>query len=75
MDETSYKKGHKYMTLVLNHDTDRVPWCGKGYGKAVPGSFLDLLSDEQRASVKVVAADGAKWIADVVAEKRPNAER
>lgn len=25
IDEASYKKGHKYMTVVLNHDTIDVP--------------------------------------------------
>ena len=28
VDETSYKKGHKYMTVVINHDTGAVVWCG-----------------------------------------------
>lgn len=75
IDETSYKKGHKYMTVVLDHDTGRVVWCGKGHGKAVLESFFDLLAEEQRASIRVVTADGARWIADVVGEKCPNAER
>ena len=30
IDETSYKKGHKYMTVVINHDTASVVWYGKG---------------------------------------------
>ena len=75
IDEISYKKGHKYMTVVLDHDANRVVWCGKGHGKDVLRSFFKLLSTEQRASVQVVTADGARWIADVVAEDCPNAER
>ena len=75
IDETSYKKGHKYMTVVLNHDTGRVVWCAKGHGKEVLESFFDLLSEDQRGSVRVVTADGARWIAAVVAERCPNAER
>lgn len=75
VDETSYKKGHKYMTVVVDHDTGRVVWCARGHGKAVLESFFDLLTDGQRASVEVVTADGARWIADVVAERCPNAER
>lgn len=75
IDETSYKKGHRYMTVVVNHGTGRVVWCGKGHGKAVLESFFDLLTPEQRASVEVVTADGARWIAGVVAERCPNAER
>lgn len=75
VDETSYKKGRKYMTVVVDHDTGRVVWCAKGHGKAVLDSFFSLLTDEQRASVRVVTADGARWIADVVAARCPNAER
>ena len=33
IDETSYKKGHKYMTVVLDHDANRVVWCAKGHGR------------------------------------------
>ena len=75
IDETSYKKGHKYMTVVANHDTGRVVWCAKGHGKAVLESFFSLLTDDQRASIEVVTADGAGWIAEVVARRCPNAER
>ncbi len=63
------------MTVVLDHDTARVIWCCKGHGKEVLRSFFLLLSAEQRSSIKVVTADGARWIADVVAEYCPNAER
>lgn len=75
IDETGYKKGRKHMTVVLDHDTGRVAWCGKGRGKAVLESFFDLLAEGQRASIGAVTADGARRIADVVGEKRPNAER
>lgn len=75
IDETSYKKGHKYMTVVLDHDACRVVWCGKGHGKAVLESFFDLLTEEQRASVQVVTADGARQVADAAASRRSNAER
>lgn len=75
IDETSYKRGHKYMTVAVDHDTGRVVWCAKGHGKAVLESFFSLLTDEQRASIEVVTADGARWIAEVVAQHCPGAER
>ena len=37
-------------------------------------AFLDLLTEEQRKGIEVVTADGARWIADVVAERLPDAE-
>ena len=75
IDETSYKKGHKYMTVVVNHDTASVVWCGAGYGKDVLSSFFELLTPEQRGTIRCVSADGARWIADCVAEYCPDAER
>ena len=42
--ETSYKKGHKYMTMLVNHGTVCVVWCGKGYGKEVLSQFFDQLT-------------------------------
>lgn len=75
IDETSYKKGRKYMTVVINHDTARVIWCGKGYGKEVLSQFFQLLTETQRASIRCVSADGARWIASWVEEYCPNAQR
>lgn len=75
IDETSYKKGHKYMTVVVNHDTSSVVWCAPGFGKEILSKFFELLSEEQRASIRCVSADGAKWIASCVEEYCPNAQR
>ena len=74
VDEASYKKGHKYMTVVVGRDRGRVVWAAKGHGKRQLNDFLDLLTDGQRAGIEVVTADGARWVADVVAERLPAAE-
>lgn len=71
IDETSYKKGHRYMTVVVDHDSGCVVWCAKGHGRAQLEAFADELGDERAAAVEVVTADGARWIADVVAERMP----
>jgi transposase len=75
IDETSYKKGHKYLTVVVDHDTCSVIWVGKGYKKEVLSSFFELLSEQQRTSIKLVSADGARWIASCVEAYCPNARR
>ena len=73
IDETSYKKGHKYMTVVVNHDTNYVIWCSIGQKKEVLQKFFDGLTPEQRESIRCVSADGARRIADCVKEYCPNA--
>lgn len=74
VDETSYKRGQRYMTVVVDHDRGRVVWACRGHGKDRLNEFLDLLTDEQREAIEVVTADGARWIADAVAERLPRAE-
>lgn len=75
IDETSYRKGHSYMTTVVNHDTNTVIWACKGHGKEVLDKFFATLTPEQRASIVVVTGDGARWITDCVEEHCPNAIR
>lgn len=75
IDETSYKKGHKYITVVVNHDSNSVVWCAEGYGKNVLKRFFEQLTLVQRASIRCVTADGARWIASCIKEYCPNAER
>ena len=75
IDETSYQKGHKYMTVIVNHDTGKLLWAGKGHGKAVLDQFFMQLTPGQRAGIQHVTADGARWIAESVAEWCPQAKR
>lgn len=75
IDETSYKKGHKYITVIVNHDTNSVVWASQGHGKTVLESFCRQLSPEQLESIKVVTGDGAKWITECVNEFTPDCER
>ena len=60
IDETSYKKGHKYITVIVNHDTNTVVWAAEGHGKSVLEKFYKQLTPEQLSSIKVVTGDGAK---------------
>jgi len=75
IDETSYKKGHKYMTVIVNHETGHLIWAKKGHGKEVLSSFFKELTIEQCANIKYVTADGARWISETVSEYCPKAER
>lgn len=75
IDETSYRKGHKYITVVVNHDTNTVVWAADGHGKGVLEQFFKSLTEEQLASIKVVTGDGARWITDCVNEFTTDCER
>lgn len=75
IDETSYKKGHKYITAIVNHDTNTVVWAAEGHGKSVLEQFYRCLKPEQLASIRAVTGDGAKWITECVDEFTPGCER
>ena len=75
VDETSHRKGHTYLTVVVDHERHRVTWDHDGYGRDVFGLFFQTLTPEQRASIRVVAGDGARWIDSCVDRWCPNVER
>jgi len=75
IDETSYRKGHKYMTVVVNHDTGALIWAAKGHGKEVLNGFFESIGEERCAGIRFVTADGAGWISDSVSAHCKNAER
>lgn len=75
IDEISYKKGHRYITCVVDHDAGRLVWAAPGRDKETLHRFFDLLGPERCAQITHVSADGAQWIADVVDERCPTAVR
>jgi len=75
IDEISYKRGHKYLTVVVDHDTGYLIWAGPGRDKKTLRRFFTALGTERCEQITHVSADGADWIADVVAERCPNAVR
>ena len=75
VDETGRRKGHAYITVIVDHGRGRVIWAHDGHGRQVPGLFFRQLTPERRASIRIVTGDGAGRIDSSVAEHRPNAER
>ena len=77
VDETGYGKGHTYPTVVVGHERGRVIWAHDGVGRDVSGLFFGALTPGRRASVGVVAGDGARWVmrARVAPERRARARR
>jgi transposase len=59
----------------VDHDSGRLVWAAPGRDKATLAGFFDALGPERSAAITHVSADGADWIADVVAERCPDAVR
>ncbi|MGA8854822.1 MAG: ISL3 family transposase [Christiangramia sp.] len=73
IDEISYKRGHKYLMVVVDHDRRALVWAAPGRDKATVAAFFDELGPDRCAQITHVSADGAAFIADVVADKCRNA--
>ena len=73
IDEISYKRGHRYLVVIVSHTTGRLIWAGIGREKKTLESFFDLLGEERSKQIRLVSADGATWIGDVVKERCPTA--
>lgn len=75
IDEISYKRHHKYLTVVVDHDTGRLVWAAPGRDKDTLRGFFDLIGTDRAQKITHVSADAADWIATVVAERCPGAVR
>lgn len=74
IDEFSYRKRHKYITVVVDHDRQHVVWAGKGHGAETLKAFFDLLGPERAAKIELVTMDMAGGYLSAVRDKLPQAQ-
>lgn len=75
IDEISHRKGQKYMTVVVDHDSGRVVWMADRHGKDILNAFFDALGPERAQRLTHISADGALWIAETLTARAPHAVR
>ncbi|MCA1680407.1 MAG: ISL3 family transposase [Actinobacteria bacterium] len=75
IDDFSHRKGQRYLTVVVDHDTGRLVWAAPGRDRKTVEKFLDLLGKERCERIELVSCDMAESIASAVAERCPNAVR
>ncbi|MGH8566382.1 MAG: ISL3 family transposase [Gammaproteobacteria bacterium] len=73
VDEISIRKGQRYLTVVVDHDTGRLVWAAPGRDHKTVEKFLDLLGKERCQQIKLVSCDMASWITGPVSQRCPNA--
>jgi len=73
VDEMAHRKGRRYITIVVDHDTGRLVWAREGRDSAVVHAFLDDLGAERAGRLTHVSADGAEWIHGPFRERAPQA--
>ena len=75
IDETSYQRGHKYLTLVADTDTRRVLYVCKGRSAETVGNFVTYLygHNAKPCNIKSVCIDMSPAFIKGVNEHLPNA--
>lgn len=69
VDEISWRKHHKYLTLVIDHDRGCVVWGAKGRDSATLDKFFDELGPQRSSAIEAVSLDlGPAFIKSVTAE-------
>jgi transposase len=73
IDELAHRKGQRYVTVVIDHDTGRLVWAAEGRDEATVETFFDALGEARAAELTHVSADGAQWIHNPVTRLAPQA--
>lgn len=73
IDEISHRKGHRYLTCVVDQDSGRLVWAAPGRNSETLQQFFDQLGPVRCEALTHVSADGAQWIHDTVTANAPQA--
>lgn len=73
IDEISYRRHHRYLLVVVDHDRRRLIHAVDGANKKTLAAFFDRLGPERTAAITHVTADGAPWITNQVRKRCPRA--
>ena len=75
IDEISFRKGRKYLAVVVDHDTGRLVWAAEGRSEKTLAAFFAALGEDRCKLITHVSADSADWVGRAVAKACPAAIR
>src|SRR5215208_7426286 len=74
VDEISYGRPKKFLTVVVDHERGRVVWAAEGKSSDTLGQFFELLGLERSSRIEVVTMDMSGAYIKSVTEHAPQAE-
>lgn len=74
IDEFSYRKRHRYLTLVVDHDRRRVVWAAEGRSAETLSTFFRDLGPTACAAIELVSIDMTGGYKKAIAEFLPEAQ-
>ncbi len=72
VDEVSYRRRHRYLTVVADHDSGRIVWCADGRNSQTLGDFFTELG-ERKHSIRAISIDLSGAYAKAIREQLPDA--
>ncbi len=57
VDEVSWKRHHNYMTLIVNHATNKLVWGAEGRDAKTLDGFFDELGEARSSQIEAVSMD------------------
>jgi transposase len=72
VDEISLRKGREYMTVVLDYESGRVVWLGKGHKTETLKGFFNGMTEDQKGQIEAVAMDMWRPYVKAVRESLPD---
>ena len=73
VDELSWRKHHRYITIVIDQDRGHVVWAAPGKDAATLLSFFEKLGKDRAESIQTVSADLSGAFTKAIKEACPNA--
>jgi transposase len=73
IDELSYRRHHKYVTVVVNHERGEIVWAAEGKSAATLKRFFADLGPERCSQLEAVTIDLSAAYIKAVTEASPNA--
>src|SRR5207302_3704146 len=73
VDEISWRRHHRYLTLVSDHHTGKIIWGKAGKDTTTLHAFFDALGDQAAEGIEAVSMDLGPAYAKAVRERAPGA--
>lgn len=76
VDEVSFRKGHRYLTVVADHDRNgAIIWAAEGKNAATLADFYDELGPQRAAQLQAVSLDMGAAYAKATRDAAPQARQ
>jgi transposase len=74
VDEVSYRKGHRYLTLVADHLKGQIVWGAEGRSGETLSGFFDAIGEAGCRQLEAISVDMCEAYLSVIRQRAPQAK-